>query len=389
MGLIFTTVSISTTLVWGASTTVDVNLKKSTPYTLDMAELSSKVYDAGVKQGTVIAAKSTGTGNKWQVKRVLQDEKKYGKIILAELDKVNEKVCAMVVRGTSDAKTALTDNMDWGTTTLPGTKWKVHKGFQSHITAIRKKDKNGDDMDTWFKNCKTRGYKKIISGHSLGGAVATWLTIYYESKGANYATDWVVTFGAPRLVQTFGKEKCPKSLQHNRSRAARIVTTGNGMFVDAAPLMPGSTNSKEASCFDSFSLDKDGNLLPENDQWPNWSFNFVINGPGWDLHSMSDKYIKWLVEAKKKVKANAPCKPAGTHCDNIGSYWGKGNCSKICCFGYEYNWGSLRHECKPEEKPCKKSGEWCDQPGYRTQDCGRCCNRDYRYVFYKFRHECR
>jgi len=373
---------------------VDKYLNESVPFTLDMVSLSAQIYYPNrhskdvIRAGRTVTARTTG--NKWKVTRVIGDkddlEESYGKIWFAEFSE--GKACALVVRGSYWISTLATDNMDWGTVTLPGTDYKVMKGYQEHITAILNHDDNRDKVFAWLKSCDTRGYEKVFSGHSLGGAVSTWLAIYFETqKEAALRPDYIVTFGSPRLVQTFGDNKCPKSLQ-SRKKAVRIATVKDA-FVDAATLVPAINDSKEAFCFESMSLDQAGNLLDRDDQWPNWSFNWVLNAAGWGLHDEEDKYEAWMKTAKKKVDAGKACRGEGTHCDKWGDWWGVGSCDKHCCFGAEYRWSHLRHECKAESKPCKPKGSWCDAPGWMTGDCGRCCNRDYGYVWWKFRHECK
>jgi len=364
----------------GSSAPVDKNLKKSVPHTLDMVVLSQRAYKMDIKTGDEVTIPTTG--NKYQVTQTISDSDKYGKIWFAEF--AAGKVCSLVVRGTDDPATLLTNNLDWATVTIPETGYKVMKGYQDHILAILEHDDNWNKMRAWLETCSARGFEKFFTGHSLGGSVAVWLAIYFETKQPTYHADYVATFGQPRLVQTFGTNKCPMSLQ-NENRAVRIVNADPG-FCDAAALVPASTDPKEAFCFNSFSLDNYGNLLPKDDQWPNWSYGFVMNVFGWSLHSML-KYEARMEKVKAKIDASEPCLGEGTHCDKNGDYWGKGNCDKKCCFGSEWIWKHLRHECLPEEKPCVKAGAWCDVPG--DYKCGECCNRDYGYVWYKFRYECK
>lgn len=372
---------------------VDKLLKESVPHTLDMVSLSAQAYypnrhsKAVIRAGATVTAKSTG--NKYKITRIIGDnsdsEKSYGKIWFAEF--AADKTCALVVRGSYWTSTIVLDNsvLFKGESQIPGTSYKVLKGYQSHILQILDHDNNNQRLKDWLKSCETRGYTKIFTGHSLGGAVSTWLAIYFESQEPAYRADYVVTFGAPRLVKTFGSNKCPKSLQ-TRNRAVRIVTT-NGAFVDAATLVPPVNDVKEAFCFESMSLDKPGNLLPKDDQWPNWSFNYVTNVFGWPLHDEKLAYTAWMDKAKEKAQANKPCAAAGKFCDPLGDWLGVGNCNKRCCHGSE--WKTFRYVCKPESKPCKPKGSWCDAPGWNTGDCGRCCSRNYGYVWWKFRHECK
>jgi len=373
---------------------VDKLLKESVPHTLDMASLSAQAYypnrhsKAVIRAGATVTAASTG--NKYKITRIIGDhsdsEKSYGKIWFAEF--ATDKTCALVVRGSYWTSTIVLDNnvLFQGEAEIPGTSYKVLKGYQSHILQILNHDNNNQKLKDWLKSCDSRGYTKIFTGHSLGGAVSTWLSIYFESQPA-YRADYVVSFGAPRLVKTFGSNKCPMSLQ-TRHRAVRIVTVG-GAYVDAAALVPPVNDSKEAFCFESMSLDKAGNLLPKDDQWPNWSYNYVTNVFGWPLHDEKLAYTTFIDNAKKKAQANKPCSKAGKICDGLGDWIGVGNCNKRCCHGSEFKTLWLSYVCKPETKPCKPKGSWCDAPGWNTGDCGRCCNRDYGYVWWKLRHECK
>merc|ERR1719419_1646247 len=119
-----------------------------------MASLSAKIYDSKVQAGDTVTASTTGLP--WKVESVMTDAKGYGKIWFAEF----EIKCALVVRGTHDAKTALTNNMNWGTDTVPGTSYKVMKGYQAHIMAILMHKDNFNKMNSWLQSCHNRGYEK-------------------------------------------------------------------------------------------------------------------------------------------------------------------------------------------------------------------------------------
>lgn len=373
-----------------SSYAVDKALKKSIPHTMDMVSLNVQIYlndKEEIQAGAEVIADTTG--NTWKVIKMAEDPEKEGKIWLAEM--TADKTCALVVRGTNDLKTLLTDDLNWGTVKIPGTDYEVSKGFQRHTLDILDNDNNWLKISSWLESCHERGFKKIFSGHSLGGSVATWLAIYFEAQPIlAFRPDYVVTFGQPRLVMKFGSDRCPASLQ-TRQKAIRIVST-DGAFVDAATLIPPSRDKREAFCFESLSLDKAGNLLSRDDQWPNRSYDFKFDQlfGGWSLHSSSEKYTSWLLKVKEKIEANLPCEKAGVHCDYWGDWWGVGSCSKHCCYGAEFRWGTLQHVCKAEKEPCKEAGEWCDAPGWQTGDCGRCCNRDYGRVWLPFpRYECK
>lgn len=369
---------------------VDEFLGMGVPHTTDMASLNAQIYYPNkhskqqIKTGDVV--KSRATGNKWKVVRILTDKDNLGKIWFAERALDDDKFCALIVRGTYEYKT-LWDNFDWETVKIPGTNYKVVRGYQTHILAILNNDNNLDKTKAWLSNCHARGYTKLYSGHSLGGSTSTWLAMYFESDKRHRA-DYVVTFGAPRLVQTFGSDRCPKSLQ-TRSKAVRIVTADDGVC-DTAALQPPSEDVNESFCFESISVDKAGALRPKDKRWPNWSYNYVTNAvPGLMIHDEETKYEAWIKTAKKKVQDNKPCYGEGTHCDNVGDWWGVGSCDKHCCHGAEYRFYHLRHECSPKKTTCKKKGEWCDAPGWMTGDCGRCCNHGYEWNWWKFRHECK
>jgi len=383
------------TITQGAQ--VDKILKESVPHTLDMASLNAQVYypnrhakNTIIRAGQTVTARTTG--NKWKITRIIGDkddvEQSYGKIWFAEF--AEGEACALVTRGSYWFSTLSIDNLDWRTDTLPGTSYKVMKGYQDHILKILNFNGNRQKLFDWLKSCDSRGYKKIFTGHSLGGAVTTWLAIYFENEAETYRPDYIVTFGSPRLVNTFGDNRCPKSLQ-SRERAVRIATIQSELtfsYVDAATLVPANPDKNEAFCFESMSLDKAGNLLPKNQQWPNWSFNWALNAPGWLLHDEQTRYEAWMKKAKSKAQAGKACSGEGKYCDKWGDWLGVGNCDKNCCFGSEHSLWPLGYKCKAESKPCMGKGKWCDVNGWIARKCGECCN-SYGYVWWKFRHECK
>merc|ERR1711879_462156 len=173
---------------------------------------------------------------------------------------------------------------------------------------------------------------KIFSGHSLGGAVATWLSMFFETKKEALRPDYVVTFGAPRVVASLGSNRCPRSLQ-TRKKAVRIVIAETMIgfpFVDAATLLPEPPMN---FCFQSLQMDNHGRLMEEDHVWPNFAYlsipNHLING--WTLHS---------------AEKNEKCYGKGTWCDDTRGIVTMGlrpSCSK-CCNGKRNK--ILWDECK-------------------------------------------
>merc|ERR1712154_27438 len=214
-----------------------------------------------------------------------------------------------------------------------------------------------------------------MGGHSLGVAVATWLSMYFETKKESLRPNYVVTFGAPRLVASVGSNRCPRSLQ-TRTKAVRIVvgeTISNWKtafvpipYVDAATMLPEPPMN---FCFQSFQMDNHGRLMEKDNLWPNLAYVSVTNHlVGWDLHSSEKKYEPYLMKVREKKEANEPCYKGGV-CDVTGLTMR--SCRK-CCHGDEYK--HLVFMCKDE--PCVGSGKRCDfsTTGIFVTSCRNCCN---------------
>merc|ERR1711879_586549 len=321
--------------------TIDRDLGKSVPHTLDMISLNVHIYNS--KTSGQVKAKTTG--NEWKIVHHMQDPEKVGRMWLAEFEQ--GKTCAVVVRGTKNFKGFL-NNLNIVPTTMPGTDYKVIKGYQDHIMKILRVDNNQNKVQAWLQTSHDRHYMKIFSGHSLGGAVATWLSMFFETKKESLRPDYVVTFGAPRVVASLGSNRCPRSLQ-TRKKAVRIVIAETMIgfpFVDAATLLPEPPMN---FCFQSLQMDNHGRLIEEDNVWPNFAYlsvpNHLING--WTLHSSEKKYEPYLLKVKEKK--NEPCLEKGKWCDNTGGIVTLGSrpsCSK-CCNGKRINLLKFgRHECK-------------------------------------------
>lgn len=177
--------------------------------------------------------------------------------------------------------------------------------------------------------------------------MATWLSMFFETKKEALRPDYVVTFGAPRVVASLGSNRCPRSLQ-TRSKAVRIVIAeeviGILPFVDAATLLPEPPMN---FCFQSLQMDNHGRLMEKNHVWPNLWYVSAINHltVGWTLHSAEKKYEPYLLKVKEKKEK---CLGKGTWCDNtagISTLGSKPSCNK-CCNGKRWNWWPPRDECK-------------------------------------------
>lgn len=106
----------------------------------------------------------------------------------------DEKSVLISISGTESAHDVLADaSIKLDEAWLCDTKVRVHYGF------LKEADSVMDEIDAWFKTHGHSGEKRdfLVTGHSLGGAVATLVALrLFEYIGY---TPRVITFGAPRV----------------------------------------------------------------------------------------------------------------------------------------------------------------------------------------------
>jgi len=120
----------------------------------------------------------------------------------------------LVVRGTANAENAL---IDAAHKLIPNSALgiKLHEGFAlaaGEIYAVAKTQ-------------LVKDYKTIITGHSLGGAVAVILAMHMDKD--DYAVDAVYTYGQPKVTNITG------ALTYKQLNLIRVVTPK-----DLVPLVP-------------------------------------------------------------------------------------------------------------------------------------------------------
>lgn len=150
---------------------------------------------------------------------------------------------------------------------------RIHNGFLQAYSSLK------GDIHTYFEECDRNGSLKgsniILTGHSLGGALATIcgydLFNFQENHGASIS---IVTFGAPRVCNLYGSILMSEMY---KGRAFRVV---NGMDpVSMTPLI----NSWH--CFSLITL-------YETSYWQ--CFKYLLWLPHTALH-LTDKYIERCV----------------------------------------------------------------------------------------------
>jgi predicted lipase len=106
----------------------------------------------------------------------------------------DEKSVLIAISGTESAHDVLADaSIKLDEAWLCDTKVRVHEGF------LKESDSVMDEIDAWFKNHGHSDEQRefLVTGHSLGGAVATLVALkLFEYIGY---TPRVITFGSPRV----------------------------------------------------------------------------------------------------------------------------------------------------------------------------------------------
>jgi hypothetical protein len=105
-----------------------------------------------------------------------------------------EKVHFLSIRGTANHKN-LHEDMDYRVREDRRSKIPVHSGFDEDAQAVYA------DVKPYLKT----GYRTHLSGHSLGGAVASLVALYAIEDG--YTVDRVITFGQPRFTTAKGADQ--------------------------------------------------------------------------------------------------------------------------------------------------------------------------------------
>jgi len=218
-----------------------------------------------------------------------------------------------------------------------------HKTWKPRVSKT-----NQDVLKDFLEECKREKRDIGLTGHSLGGSVATWLAIALD-KGAyglpKIPVTRVITYGAIRLVMENDSKRCPARLQ-KRNVAERIIARDNNTGeIDPAPrgfVMHWNVNNK--FCFEAKTLDQlaryenqsagyplnkltQGNLVGGVVNWANY---------GWYMH-LEAWYLKHTVQNFKGhiggIPYGIPCVPpepltgievpGGASCSNCkeDAYW--------------------------------------------------------------------
>lgn len=283
----------------------------------------------------------------------------------------------MDVNTFADRGNDLDNNFDWRNQDLPGTKYRVVKGYYTHITElldwnygcdIKKPNdlcnddsrrRNRDVLNDFIEDCRKKNYEIALTGHSLGGSVSTLFAIAFD-QGAlglpRLEVDRVVTYGQVRLVAKTGKDRCPSRLM-DRSVAVRVVNTDSrSKSYDPATVLPLHWNIiGEEFCFESYMLDWNNRLAKKGHSFPKKDAVFNIPDPHKRLHhykEYSERAGKWFKGDLEGWPNGRVCDPVFTchYCNEPATMWT--NYAGVTACGKQKCWGK----------------------GTKCATCGSCCN---------------
>lgn len=194
-----------------------------------------------------------------------------------------DRACAFAFRGSDDSED-WKNNLDSGNTVLPGTSWRVHKGFlkeweklKPFIQAIRAK-----------LSCS----ELFFTGHSMGGAVAT--LAFLEFGGSAY------TFGGP---QTMHRESAQCVDNYYRLFNNRDLVTMNIPIFKDIVHMGGPGRSTDCSQWDHCRCV--GSMTYGHAGSGRWSAPVHVNGVVKCLHT-STWHIGWSRRRRTETFGSNP-----------------------------------------------------------------------------------
>lgn len=161
----------------------------------------SKNIQNAARASTMTYSDDDLSGSSWQRITVPRQKtlfKDAVSIVFINVDH-NGKSIQIAVRGTSNLDDVLYD-LKAASTFDDELGFRLHSGFRTlarEIWAHLKKYNLSEDM--------LRAYTFHLSGHSLGGSIASIISMYLHQEGSQVAS--VVTFGAPRFTTNEGARK--------------------------------------------------------------------------------------------------------------------------------------------------------------------------------------
>jgi len=175
-------------------------------------------------------------------------------------------------RGTNDKWDGLADlKYDQQDVTIGSVTGKVHTGFYDRYMEYQKNVKA--EVDVIIKSLADKNTpvdEMIITGHSLGGAVATICYIDLYQKYSNQFKVFCITFGSPRV----GNEELRLSMEPQRAYIGRFIIENSETDYsknDPIPHLPANQiDSENDSSWDSFIIDEGQNIA--QDVWTITSF---------------------------------------------------------------------------------------------------------------------
>ena len=198
----------------------------------------------------------------------------------------NDDIVVLAFRGTEDFKDWLGNAKVWENEIKSGPVCdqtvKVHQGFKDAVHAITR----DGALYQRISELQKAGRKFYITGHSLGGALATLLA-YFSTTESNFKIDGVYTFGQPPVGNSGFKQCYDAQLL---DKTFRFVN-----YKDVVPRLKPNDSLKHVGLL--LFLDKDGNLGTEK---PSGLLNTIKNIADTALvesHSISE-YVKDLDKHK-------------------------------------------------------------------------------------------